>query len=64
MNTDDNKIVIFEVDKGNFQIDVRLDKETVWLTQKQMAELFDKDSDSISLHIKNIYKEKELEKYS
>ena len=62
MDLDDNKIVIYEVENGNFQIDVRLDKETVWLTQRQMAGLFDKDSDTIGLHIKNIYKEKELAK--
>ena len=42
------------------KLEVRLDAETVWLSQKQMAELFDKDTDTISLHIKNIYKENEL----
>ena len=36
-------------------------RETVWLTQKQMSALFDKDSDTIGLHLKNIYKEHELE---
>jgi len=59
----DNKILIYETDNGNFHVDVRLDKDTVWLTQKQMAELFDKDSDTVGLHIKNIYKEKELDKF-
>ena len=37
-------------------------RETLWLSQKQMADLFDKDSDTIGLHIRNIYKESELEK--
>ena len=39
---------------------MRLDRETVWLDQCQMAELFDRDTDTIGLHIRNIYKEREL----
>lgn len=48
---------------GNLEIDVKVDskKDTVWLTQKQMSDLFDVSVDNISLHINNIYKEKELE---
>ncbi|MDD4355883.1 MAG: virulence protein RhuM/Fic/DOC family protein [Smithellaceae bacterium] len=42
-------------------LEVKLMRETVWLTQKQMSALFDKDSDTIGLHLKNIYKERELE---
>jgi hypothetical protein len=42
------------------QLEVQLDRETVWLTQRQMADLFDKDTDIIGLHIRNIYKEEEL----
>jgi prophage maintenance system killer protein len=42
-------------------IEVRVDGETVWLTQRQMAELFDSSTDNISLHLKNIYVDKELE---
>jgi prophage maintenance system killer protein len=42
-------------------LEVKLLRETVWLTQKQMSELFDKDSDTIGLHLKNIYKQRELE---
>lgn len=42
-------------------MDVRLEKETLWLNQKQMSELFDKDSDTIGLHLRNIFKEGELE---
>lgn len=45
-------------------IQVTLNKETIWLTQKQMAELFDKDTDTIGLHLKNIYNTKELSKNS
>jgi hypothetical protein len=41
-------------------LEVRLEKDTVWLTQKQMSDLFDKDTDTIGLHLRNIYKENEL----
>jgi len=48
---------------GNLEIDVKVDsqKDTVWLTQKQMSDLFDVSVDNISLHINNIYKENELD---
>lgn len=48
---------------NNFEIDVRADinNETVWLTQKEMALLFEVSTDNISLHIKNILKENELD---
>jgi hypothetical protein len=55
-----NDIIIYQSPDGTTSLDVRLDHETVWLTQKQMAELFDKDSDTIGLHIRNAYKEGEL----
>jgi hypothetical protein len=42
------------------QLEVQLERETVWLNQRQMSELFDKDTDTIGLHIRNIYKEGEL----
>ena len=53
---------IIEFKNGNLEIDVSVDfeKETVWLTQKQMSELFDVTTDNIGLHIKNIFKEEEL----
>ena len=56
-----NQIVIYQTEDGQTQIDVRLENETVWLTQAQMAELFDKDRTVIGRHIRNIYKEEELE---
>lgn len=52
--------IIFYNDKPN--VEVRLNNNTIWLNQKQMAELFDKDSDTIGLHLKNIFKTKELNK--
>ncbi|MDX2496118.1 MAG: virulence protein RhuM/Fic/DOC family protein [Desulfuromusa sp.] len=54
-------ITIYQSDDGQTQLEVQLDKETVWLTQKQMAELFEKNTDTVGLHIRNIYKEGELE---
>ncbi len=59
-----SEINIFKTSDGKISIEVKLKKETVWLTQKQMAELFEKDSDTIGLHLKNIYKSEELNKIS
>jgi prophage maintenance system killer protein len=56
-----DKVVIYQSADGQAFLDVRLEQETVWLSQKQMAELLDKDTDTIGLHIRNIYKEGELE---
>ena len=58
---DENKIVIYQTEDGQTQIDVRLENETVWLTQAQMAELFQRDRTAISRHISNIFKEGELD---
>lgn len=54
-----NQLAIFEADNG--QLKVRLEGETVWLSQIQMAELFGTSTDNVSLHLKNIYTDKELE---
>ena len=59
MNT--NQMTIYETEDGKVRIDVFFDKENVWLTQKLMAELFECSADNISLHLKNIYTEHELE---
>jgi len=61
MKEENNKIIIYNTDDGNIKIEVKLKDETVWLSQKQMAELFDCSTDNISLHLKNIYFERELE---
>jgi len=55
-----SEIKIYQVEGGQTEIEVKLHDETVWLSQKQMAELFDKDTDTIGLHLKNIYKSTEL----
>ncbi len=54
-------IIIYQSEDGNTRVDVVLENETVWLTQIQMAELFDTSKQDISYHINNIYEEKELE---
>ena len=61
---EENKIVIYQTEDGQTQIDVRLENDTVWLTQAQMAELFQTDRTSIVRHINNIYKVDELERES
>ena len=53
-------ILIYEGPDGKVKIDVRLQEETVWLTQDQMALLFGKAKSTINEHIKNIFKEGEL----
>ncbi len=55
-----DQIVIYQSPDGITLIDVRLEADTVWLTQKQMAELFDKDVRTVNEHIRNIFKEGEL----
>src|SRR6056297_206458 len=55
-----SEIKMYQVEGGQTEIEVKLYDETVWLSQKQMAELFDKDTDTIGLHLKNIYKSTEL----
>ena len=62
MNT--SNIEIFQLENGSTEINVHFDNETVWLSQKQIAQLFDKDTDTISLHLKNIYNSGELDELS
>lgn len=59
-----NQIVIYKAKDGEAMIEVRMNNETVWLSQRQMAELFDKDVRTVSEHVRNIYKEGELEEKS
>lgn len=56
-----DKILIYQTEDGQTQVDVRMENDTVWLTQAQMAELFQKDRTVIGRHIRNVYKEGELE---
>lgn len=54
-----NEIVFYQPDEA-VKIEVRLENETVWLTQQQMAELFQRTRNNVTLHINNIFKEQEL----
>lgn len=54
-------MVLYQASDGTVTLDVRLEQETIWLSQKQLALLFDKDSDTIGLHLRNVFKEKELD---
>lgn len=62
----DNKgeIVIYQTPDGTTQLDVRLDGETVWITQEQMTQLFQRDKSTISRHIRNIFEDGELDENS
>ena len=57
-----NQILIYQTEDGQTQVDVRMENETVWLTQAQMAELFQKDRTVIGRHIRNVFYEGELNK--
>ena len=59
---EENKIVIYQSEDGQTQIDVRLENDTVWLTTNQMAILFDKEESNIRRHVINVFKEGELER--
>lgn len=56
----DNKIVIYQTEDGRTQLDVKLENETVWLTQAQLVQLFDSSKANVSEHIKHIYEDGEL----
>ena len=59
-----NEIIVYQPEGGEFHIEVRVENETVWLTQAQMAELFSKSISVISRHIANVFAEHELEEKS
>ncbi|HTN08032.1 virulence RhuM family protein [Agriterribacter sp.] len=61
---DKSNIIIYQNEDGKIKIETRLENETVWLTQAQMAELFQKNRVTITEHIHNIFKEHELEESS
>jgi len=59
-----SQIIIYQTESGQTKVEVRLQDETVWLTQKLMAELFQTTSQNITMHLNNIYKEDELDESS
>lgn len=55
-----DEIIIYHANQVSTRIEVKIEDETVWLTQAQMVQLFNSTKQNISLHINNIFKEKEL----
>jgi len=53
---DDSRIQIYQSPGGETRVDVRFEKETVWLTQRQMGEVFDTTPENVLMHLKNTYK--------
>lgn len=64
MNNNSGDIIIYQTADGLTKIDVKIENETVWLSQQQMAELFSTSRTNIIEHINNIYLEEELDKDS
>ena len=55
-----SQLIIYQTESGETKIDVRFQNETVWLSQQLMAELFQTTKQNVSLHISNIYEDREL----
>lgn len=64
MDIDKSDIIIYQTEDGKTKIEVTMEGETVWLSQSQMCELFQRDKSVVSRHINNIFKEGELDKNS
>jgi len=61
MKNGGSNVILYKTEDGKTKVEVRMDQETVWLSQKQMAEVFECSVDNVALHLKNIYEEAELE---
>ena len=61
-NPSEENVVVYRTEDSTLELDVQLKDETVWLTQQQMASLFNSTIPNVSMHIRNIYKEGELDK--
>jgi hypothetical protein len=59
-----NQIIIYQTDDGKISVDTLLKEESLWLSQKSMAQIFDCSVDNIALHLKNIFKSGELKEKS
>ena len=55
------EVAVYESAEGEVQVDVRLERETVWLTQRQMAQVFDTTPENVLMHLRNIFASGELE---
>ena len=57
-------LILYTTEDGKSRIQLRAEEQTVWLTQLEMAELFNATKQNVSLHLKNIFKDEELDEYS
>ena len=68
MSTPDNspsgEVLVYEAADGSVRVDVRLERDTVWLTQRQMAEVFETTPENILMHLKNVFGDRELEEFA
>ncbi len=64
MAFEQGKLILYQSEDGKAAIDVRLENETVWLSRKEMAMLFDRDYKTVAKHINNVFNEGELRKDS
>ena len=55
------QVVVYEASDGEVRVDVRFDRETVWLTQRQMAQVFDTTPENVLMHLRSVFSTKELE---
>ena len=62
--SNNSDFILYTSPEGEVRVEVFINNETVWLTQKAMSQLFGCSTDNISLHLKNVFKEGELEKES
>ena len=60
-NTPGGEVLVYEAADGSARVDVRLDHETVWLTQDQMSQLFGRERSVVTKHIRNVFREGELD---
>ena len=63
-NKSNSEVIIYQTENGETKLEVMLENETVWLTQKLLAELFQTTPQNITMHLKNIYDEGELDEKS
>ena len=61
-DTNRGEVIVYETADGAIRVDVRLERETVWLTQQQMAELFGRERSVVTKHLRNVFKEGELDR--
>ena len=60
----ENQVIIYNTEDGQTKVDLKISDETAWLSQSELAELFQTTKNNISLHIKNIFADGELDKNS